>query len=209
MRALRRNVLRELRQEIEWRENLEIPIRARFEVVGIRVGKGLTSLLLGFVDNLSSIGNLNQPRDRLKGQRTMYCTSRWIPSWSSADKSTDWSTLKPLCSQERIFSTTSGSILPSLRYRENTVSCHAASRLSISNSGNSRNSPSGVKAPHVNHLLDSESLQLCYVRITEPRECARAKNHPRLDLSSVSRFIATKITKVGLAVEPQALRVFR
>ena len=50
------------RQEIEWRENLEIPIRARFEVVGIRVGKGLTSLFLGFVDNLSSIGNLNQPR---------------------------------------------------------------------------------------------------------------------------------------------------
>lgn len=67
MRALRRNVLRELRQEIEWRENLEIPIRARFEVVGIRVGKGLTSLLLGFVDNLSSIGNLNQPRQTLVG----------------------------------------------------------------------------------------------------------------------------------------------
>ena len=62
MRTLRRNVLRELRQEIEWRENLEIPLRARFEVVGIRVGKGLTSLFLGFVDNLSSIGNLNQPR---------------------------------------------------------------------------------------------------------------------------------------------------
>ncbi len=38
------------------------PIRARFEVVGMRVGKGLTSLLLGFVDNLSSIGYLDQPR---------------------------------------------------------------------------------------------------------------------------------------------------
>ena len=50
------------RQEIEWRENLEIPIRARFEVVGIRVGKGLTSLFLGFVDNLSSIVYLDQPR---------------------------------------------------------------------------------------------------------------------------------------------------
>ena len=37
-------LLRELRQEIEWRENLEIPLRARFEVVGIRVGKRLTSL---------------------------------------------------------------------------------------------------------------------------------------------------------------------
>jgi len=55
-------VLRELCQEIEWREDLKIPIRARSEVVGMRVGKGLTSLLLGLVDNLSSIGYLDQPR---------------------------------------------------------------------------------------------------------------------------------------------------
>ncbi len=55
-------MLCELCQEIEWREDLKIPIRACFEVVGMRVRKGLTSLLLGFVDNLSSIGNLDQPR---------------------------------------------------------------------------------------------------------------------------------------------------
>ena len=52
----------ELRQEIEWREDLKIPIRARFEVVGPQVGKGSTSLLLGLVDNLSGIGYLDQPR---------------------------------------------------------------------------------------------------------------------------------------------------
>jgi len=55
-------VLRELCQKIEWREDLEIPLRARFEVVGMRVGKGLAGLLFGFVDNLSSIGYLDQPR---------------------------------------------------------------------------------------------------------------------------------------------------
>jgi hypothetical protein len=49
-------------QEIQRREDLEIPIRACFEVVGMRVGKGLTSLLLGFVDHLPSIGYLDQPR---------------------------------------------------------------------------------------------------------------------------------------------------
>ena len=58
-RAERWSVLRELCQEIEWREDLKIPIRARSEVVGMRVGKGLTSLLLGFVDNLSNIGYLD------------------------------------------------------------------------------------------------------------------------------------------------------
>jgi hypothetical protein len=56
MRTFGRNVLRELRQEIEWREDLKIPIRAGFEVVGPWVGKGSTSLLLGFVDNLPDIG---------------------------------------------------------------------------------------------------------------------------------------------------------
>ena len=49
-------------RKIEWREDLEILLRARFEVVLMRVGKGSTSLLLGFVDNLSSIGYLDQSR---------------------------------------------------------------------------------------------------------------------------------------------------
>ena len=50
------NVLRELSQKIERWEDLEIPFRARFEVVGLRIGKRSTSFLLGLVDNLPSIG---------------------------------------------------------------------------------------------------------------------------------------------------------
>ena len=140
-----RNVLSELGQKVEWREDLEIPFRTCFEVVGLRIGKDLASIFLGLVDD--PLTN----RDRLKGQRTMYCTRRSIPDRSPADKSTDWSTLKPSTiaarrcpSQDRIFSATSGSILPSLRYRENTASCQATSRRSMSNSGKLRNSPSGV-----------------------------------------------------------------
>ena len=62
MRTFGRNVLGELCQEIDWREDLKVPIRARFEVVGPRGGKGSTSLLFGFLDNLSGIGYLDQPR---------------------------------------------------------------------------------------------------------------------------------------------------
>ena len=39
------------------------PIRARFEVVGPRVGKGLALLLLGLVDDLPGIGYLDQSRE--------------------------------------------------------------------------------------------------------------------------------------------------
>ena len=41
----------------------------------------------------------------------MYCTNRSMPARSPAGRYTDWSTLKPLCGQVRMFSTTSGSIL--------------------------------------------------------------------------------------------------
>lgn|GEM_PF-5447979 len=40
-----------------------IPIHAGFEVVSPRVGKGSTSLLLGFVDHLSGICYLDQSRE--------------------------------------------------------------------------------------------------------------------------------------------------
>ena len=51
----------------------------------------------------------------------MYCTRRSIPAWSPAASSTDWSTLKPLCSHVRMFSTTSGSIFSSAKYRAKGV----------------------------------------------------------------------------------------
>jgi hypothetical protein len=53
------NVLRELSQNIERWEDLKIPFRARFEVVGLRIRKGSTGLLLGLVDNLPGIGYLD------------------------------------------------------------------------------------------------------------------------------------------------------
>ena len=50
-------------------------------------------------------------RDRLNGQRVMYPTRRSMPGLSPAGRYTDWSTLKPLCGQVRMLSTTSGSEL--------------------------------------------------------------------------------------------------
>ena len=88
-------------------------------------------------------------RDKLNGQRVMYPTSRSIPARSPAGRKTDWSTLNPLCGQVRMFSTTSGSIFSSARYRANTASCQAACNRSRSSSGSSRNSPSGVNSPQV------------------------------------------------------------
>ena len=41
----------------------------------------------------------------------MYPTRRSSPVRSPTGRYTDWSTLKPLCGQVRMFSTTSGSIL--------------------------------------------------------------------------------------------------
>jgi len=87
--------------------------------------------------------------DKLNGQRVMYWVKRSIPAWSPAGSRTDWSTLNPECSHERMFSTTSGAILSSARYRLKTASCQAASRRSRSNSFSSRNSPVEVNAPQV------------------------------------------------------------
>jgi len=70
-------VLRELCQEIEWREDLKIPIRARSEVVGMRVGKGLTSLLLGFGDNLSSTPSVQPGMTRLSGKVAAFCVYKY------------------------------------------------------------------------------------------------------------------------------------
>ena len=52
MRALGRNVLRELRQEIQRREDLEIPLGAGGQAVALRVGEGPAGVFLGLVDDL-------------------------------------------------------------------------------------------------------------------------------------------------------------
>ncbi len=57
-----RNVLSELCQKIEWREDLKIPFRTCFEVVCLRIGKDLASIFLGFVDHLPTISYLDQSR---------------------------------------------------------------------------------------------------------------------------------------------------
>ena len=90
-------------------------------------------------------------RDRLNGQRVMHPTRRSIAARSPAGKYTDWSTLKPLCGQVRMFSSTSGSILSSAKYRANTASCQAVCSRFRSSSGSSRNSPCGVNAPQVSN----------------------------------------------------------
>ncbi len=63
MGALRRNVLCEFRQEVQRREDLEIPFHSRFRSVSLRVGKGAAGLLLGLIDDLSCIADLDQPRE--------------------------------------------------------------------------------------------------------------------------------------------------
>lgn len=46
MRALRRNVLREFRQEVQQRENLEIPLGPGCDAASLMVRKGPTRLFL-------------------------------------------------------------------------------------------------------------------------------------------------------------------
>ena len=73
MRTLCRNMLREFRQEVQRRENLEIPLGPGYDPVSILVGKGSTSLLLGLVDHLLAVGHLDHPSETERG-RVMY----WI-----------------------------------------------------------------------------------------------------------------------------------
>ncbi len=55
------NVLRELGQEIQRRENLEIPLRRGCDAVSVLVGKGPARLLLRLVDHLTRLADLHQP----------------------------------------------------------------------------------------------------------------------------------------------------
>ncbi len=69
MRALRWNVLREFRQEIERREDLEVPLHSRSRPVSLRIGKGAASLLLRLVDDLPRVADLHQPRQTKRAAR--------------------------------------------------------------------------------------------------------------------------------------------
>ncbi len=60
-RAKRWSVLGELCQEIEWREDLEIPFRACSEVGGLRIGKSPAIILFGLIDNFPCLSYLDQP----------------------------------------------------------------------------------------------------------------------------------------------------
>lgn len=59
MRAPGRNVLGELGQEVQRREDLEISLGIGDEAVSIRIGKGPARLLLGLVDHLPGFGDLD------------------------------------------------------------------------------------------------------------------------------------------------------
>ena len=52
VRALRRYVLRELGQEVQRPEDLEVPLHSCLCSVSLRIGKGAASMLLGLVDDL-------------------------------------------------------------------------------------------------------------------------------------------------------------
>ena len=63
VRALGRNVLGEFGQEVQGREDLEIPLGPGGDPVAFRVGEGPASRLLGFEDNLTGAGHFNQSRE--------------------------------------------------------------------------------------------------------------------------------------------------
>ena len=83
-RAERWSVLRELSQEIQRREDLEVARHSRSRAVSLRIGKGAASQLLGLVDDLPGVAGpvslTFTNRDRLKGQRAMYWIRRSMPA---------------------------------------------------------------------------------------------------------------------------------
>ncbi len=62
MRTPGRNVLRELRQEVERRENLLVALWAVSQAVSRRLGEALARALLRLVNHLAGVGHLHQPR---------------------------------------------------------------------------------------------------------------------------------------------------
>ena len=89
VRALRGNVLRELRQKLHRREDLKIPLRPRGQACAARIGKRPAGGLLRAINHVFAGASVpSRPtrtsRERLKGQRVMYCTSRSTPARLSA-----------------------------------------------------------------------------------------------------------------------------
>ena len=60
MGSLRWDVLGELRQKIERRKDLTVPLVARLHAISILVRKGPARLLLRLVDHLTRFGHLDQ-----------------------------------------------------------------------------------------------------------------------------------------------------
>ncbi len=69
MRSLRRNVLRELGQEIQRREDLEVPLHPAPQAVVFRIGKRPAGLLLRLVDHLPAAGHLDEAREAKRATR--------------------------------------------------------------------------------------------------------------------------------------------
>jgi len=62
LRALGRNVLGELGEKLQRREDLEIPLRARGQVRVLRLREAAVGVLLGLVDHLSRLVHVDQAR---------------------------------------------------------------------------------------------------------------------------------------------------
>jgi len=62
MESLRSNVLGELGEKLERGEDLEIPLRARFEAIGLRVRESPASVLLRLVDHLTCVVHRHESR---------------------------------------------------------------------------------------------------------------------------------------------------
>ncbi len=62
-RAKRWSVLRELSEELQRVEDLEVPLGAALQLVAVRLGEGPARLLFGLVDHLPAFGHFHQPRE--------------------------------------------------------------------------------------------------------------------------------------------------
>jgi hypothetical protein len=82
------NVLGELRQEVQRRKDLDIPLRSGCDTIPILVRKSPAGLFLGFVDNGPGSGYLDQTGQTQRAPG-LYRAKRSIPFRSPAGRNTD------------------------------------------------------------------------------------------------------------------------